>query len=40
MRAVWGSVGHLYKDSAATVIEYKGVQIELTLEHYSAMLVS
>lgn len=34
-----GSVGHLYKDQTATVIEYKGVQIEITLELYSAILV-
>lgn len=36
---VWGSVGHLYKDQAATVIEYKDIQIEITLELYSAILV-
>lgn len=32
-------MGHLYKDQTATVIEYKGVQIEITLELYSAILV-
>lgn len=32
-------MGHLYKDQAATVIEYKDVLIEITLELYSAILV-